>query len=151
MRAWVVANGLHLHADKTHAGDCRQAGKGFEFLGYRFEAGQRWVRKKSLQRFKDRVRDQTRRTRGDSLKRIIADLNPMLRGWFGYFKHAHESTFQPLDGFIRRRLRAPLRQQEKRPGFGRCHADHHRWPIAFFAAAGLFALYPACQRERDSR
>jgi len=151
VRAWVEANGLHLHADKTHVGDCRQAGQGFEFLGYRFEAGKRWVRKKSLQRFKDRLREKTRRTRGDSLKRIIADLNPMLRGWFGYFKHAHEYTFQPLDGFIRRRLRALLRKQEKRPGFGRCHADHQRWPIAFFAAAGLFALYPAWQRERDSR
>lgn len=151
VRAWVDANGLQLNADKTHVGDCRQAGKGFEFLGYRFEAGKRWVRKKSLQRFKDRLREKTRRTRGDSLERIIADLNPMVRGWFGYFKHAHEYTFQPLDGFLRRRLRALLRKQAKRPGFGRCYADHQRWPIAFFAAAGLFALYPAWQRERDSR
>jgi RNA-directed DNA polymerase len=75
----------------------------------------------------------------------------MLRGWFGYFKHAHEYTFQALDGLIRRRLRAVLRKQEKRPGFGRCPADHQRWPNAFFAAAGLFALYPAWQRERYSR
>ena len=148
---WVEANGLRLPPDKTHRGDCRQPGEGFEFLGYRFEAGKRWVRKKSLDRFKERIRETTRRTRGDSLTRIVADLNPMLRGWFGYFQHAHEYTFQPLDGFIRRRLRALLRKQEKRPGFGRCHADHQRWPIAFFAAAGLFAFYPAWQSERDSR
>ena len=151
VRAWVEANGLRLHPDQTHVGDCREAGQGFEFLGYRFEAGKRWVRKKSLDRFKARVREQTRRTRGDSLTRIIADLNPMLCGWFGYFKHAHEYTFQPVDGLIRRRLRALLRKQEKRPGFGRCYADHQRWPNAFFAAAGLFALYPAWQQERDSR
>ena len=44
MRAWVIANGLTLHPDKTHLGDCREDGQGFEFLGYRFEAGKRWVR-----------------------------------------------------------------------------------------------------------
>jgi hypothetical protein len=43
MRAWVNANGLTLHPDKTHIGDCRVEGQGFEFLGYRFEAGERWV------------------------------------------------------------------------------------------------------------
>ena len=48
VRAWVEQNGLKLNADKTHVGDCRQAGQGFEFLGYRFEVGRRWVRRKSL-------------------------------------------------------------------------------------------------------
>jgi RNA-directed DNA polymerase len=151
IRDWVAENGLTLHPDKTHLGDCRQAGQGFDFLGYRFEAGKRWVRKKSLKRFKDGLRAKTRRTRGASLERIIADLNPTLRGWFGYFKHAHSSTFRKLDGFIRRRLRALLRKQEKRPGIGRCLADQQRWNNAFFAAAGLFALYPAWQAERDPR
>ncbi|MCB1568755.1 MAG: group II intron reverse transcriptase/maturase [Xanthomonadales bacterium] len=47
IREWVEANGLTLHADKTHVGDCRQVGQGFDFLGYRFEAGQRRVRKMS--------------------------------------------------------------------------------------------------------
>jgi RNA-directed DNA polymerase len=151
IKSWVTKNGLRLHPDKTHVGDCRQAGQGFDFLGYRFEAGKRWVRKKSLRRFKDNIRVKTRRTRGTSLARIIADLNPTLRGWFGYFKHAHSSTFRKLDGFIRRRLRALLRKQEKRPGIGRCLADQQRWTNAFFAAAGLFALHPAWQAERDSR
>jgi RNA-directed DNA polymerase len=45
MRAWVNANGLTRHPDKTYVGDCRVEGHGFEFLGYRFEAGQRWVPK----------------------------------------------------------------------------------------------------------
>ena len=39
IRAWVAENGLSLHPDKTHVGDCRQPGRGFDFLGYRFEAG----------------------------------------------------------------------------------------------------------------
>jgi len=151
IREWVEANGLTLHPDKTHLGDCRQAGEGFEFLGYRFEAGQRWVRKKSLSRFKDRIREKTKRTRGDSLDRIVGDLNPMLRGWYGYFKHAHGGIFRYLDGFIRRRLRSLLRKQDKRPGIGRCPNDHRRWPNAYFAAAGLFALHPAWQAERHPR
>ena len=143
VREWVDANGLTLHPDKTHVGDCRQKGEGFEFLGYRFEAGRRWVRKKSLKRIKDAIRSKTGRMRGGSLKEIINDLNPTLRGWFGYFKHAQRSTFNRLDGFIRRRLRAMLRKREKRPGMGRCLNDHKRWSNAFFAGAGLFALYPA--------
>jgi len=151
IRDWVADHGLTLHPDKTHLGDCRQPGEGFDFLGYRFEAGKRWVRKKSLKRFKDGIRAKTKRTRGASLARIVADLNPTLRGWFGYFKHAHSSTFRKLDGFIRRRLRALLRKQEKRPGIGRCLADQQRWNNAFFAAAGLFALYPAWQTERHPR
>ena len=64
MRAWVEANGLKLHPDKTHVGDCRIAGEGFEFLGYRFEAGQRWVRQKSLKALRDKIRDRTKRTCG---------------------------------------------------------------------------------------
>ncbi len=79
VRTWVNANGLTLHPDKTRIGDSRQKGQGFDFLGYRFEAGQRFVRSKSLQAFKDKVRARTIRSRGDSLERIIADLNPMLR------------------------------------------------------------------------
>ena len=45
VEAWVAANGLTLHPDKTRVGDSRQPGRGFEFLGYRFEAGRRLVRR----------------------------------------------------------------------------------------------------------
>ena len=104
--AWVAENGLTLHPDKTRIGDCREPGQGFEFLGYRFEAGLRLVRKKSLRAFKDKVRAMTGRSRGASMRRIIDDLNPVLRGWFGYFKQAAPSVHHRLDGFIRRRLRS---------------------------------------------
>jgi len=151
IRAWVAENGLALHPNKTHVGDSRQPGQGFEFLGYRFEAGRRTVRKKSMDRLKDTIRDKTRRTRGQSLAVIVADLNPVLRGWFGYFKHAHRYTFPAVDGFVRRRLRALLRKQQHRPGFGRCLADQIRWTNAFFAAAGLFALDTAWRSARRPR
>lgn len=152
IRAWVADNGLRLHPNKTHVGDCRQRGEGFEFLGYRFEAGRRFVRKKSLNRFKDSIRAKTRRTRGQTLAVVVADLNRLLRGWFAYFKHAHPCTFLPLDQFIRRRLRALLRKQTlRRGGMGLTLMDHQRWPKAFFAEAGLLALHTAWQTARHSR
>ena len=152
IRAWVGENGLRLHANKTHIGDCRQRGEGFEFLGYRFEAGRRFVRRKSLNRLKDKIRAKTRRTRGESLARIIDDLNRTLKGWFVYFKHAHPRTFIALDQFIRRRLRSLLHKQRlRRAGHGRTRADHQLWPNAFFAQAGLLALHTAWQTARHSR
>jgi RNA-directed DNA polymerase len=152
IRAWVADNGLRLHPGKTHIGDCRQRGEGFEFLGYRFEVGRRFVRKKSLNRFKDSIRAKTRRTRGQSLAVIIADLNPLLHGWFKYFKHAHPRTFDMLDKFIRRRLRSLLlKQTKKRSAFGISRATHQLWPNAFFAQAGLLALNTAWQTARHSR
>jgi RNA-directed DNA polymerase len=152
VRAWVDENGLRLHPNKTHVGDCRQRGEGFEFLGYRFEAGHRLVRKKSLDRFKDSIRAKTRRTRGQALARIVADLNSLLRGWFAYFKHAHPYTFKSLDQLTRRRLRAVLhRQTFRRSGMGLTARDHRRWPNAFFAEAGLLALHTAWQTARHSR
>ena len=44
IQAWVEQNGLRLHPDKTRVVNCMEKGQGFEFLGYRFEAGRRWVR-----------------------------------------------------------------------------------------------------------
>jgi RNA-directed DNA polymerase len=151
VKSWVEQNGLRLNADKTHVGDCRQAGQGFEFLGYRFEAGRRWVRPKSLKALRERIRMKTQRTRGDSLAKIIEDLNPMLRGWFNYFKQAHPLVHEWMDGFTRRRLRAILRKQEKRPGMGRCLDDHLRWPNAYFATQGLFTMVTARVVASQSR
>ena len=52
-------------------------------MGYRFEAGKRFVRKKSLKSFRDKVRAKTKRSRSGSINEIIADLNPMLREGVG--------------------------------------------------------------------
>lgn len=148
---WTERNGLTLHPDKTHVGDAVQPGQGFDFLGYRFECGRRHVRRKSLKAFRDKVRRKTRRSRGDSVAYIITELNVMLRGWFSYFQHAHPWVFRALDGFIRRRLRAIRRKQQKRPGQGQTHADHRRWPNRYFAELGLFSLQTAHALARQSR
>lgn len=151
VRAWTEANGLMLHPEKTHLGNCLEKGQGFDFLGYRFECGRRFVRKKSLRALMDRIRMKTMRTRSGSLGDIIAELNPTLRGWFAYFKHAIIGTFRTIDGFVRRRLRALLRRRRKRPGQGHCYADHRRWPNAFFAKRRLFTMHEARLMARQSR
>jgi RNA-directed DNA polymerase len=151
VKVWVATNGLTLHPEKTRIANCRKKGNGFEFLGYRFERGRRYVRKKSLDKLKETIREKTRRTRGQSLKVVVVDLNRTLKGWFGYFKHAHPRTFRNLDKLIRRRLRAILRKQTRRPGFGKARSDHQRWPNAYFAEAGLLALYTTWQTARQSR
>ena len=118
VKSWVEQNGLRLNADKTHVGDCRQAGQGFEFLGYRFEAGRRWVRPKSFKALRERIRIKTKRTRGESLAKIIADLNPMLRGWFNYFKQAHPMVHELMDGFTRRQTAGAAAQAREATGDG---------------------------------
>jgi RNA-directed DNA polymerase len=151
IQVWVAQQGLRLHPEKTRVGNCMEKGQGFDFLGYRFEAGRRWVRAKSRQALRDKIREKTGRTRSGSLETIISELNPILKGWFGYFQHAHRTTFRDVDGFVRRRLRAILRKREKRPGFGRTRRDHFRWPNAFFAEHGLFTLHEAYVLASQSR
>ncbi len=68
-----------------------------------------------------------------------------------YFKHAHHYTFNSLDGFIRRRLRAVLSKRKKRPGSGRTDRDHRQWPNAFFAERRLFTMQKAHVPARQSR
>ncbi|MEI6242420.1 MAG: group II intron reverse transcriptase/maturase [Chlamydiota bacterium] len=140
VRKWTVERGLCLHPEKTHIGNCIEKGQGFEFLGYRFEAGRKYVRKKSFEKLKEAIRAKTSRSCGSSILRVIENLNPLLKGWYNYFKHAHKTTFPYVDGFIRRRIRAILRAQEKRQAFGRTQEDHKRWPNKYFANLGLFTM-----------
>jgi RNA-directed DNA polymerase len=62
---------------------------GFDFLGYHFERDRVWPRKKSLEKLKDTIREKTKRTVVAELPGVIADLNPTLRGWYGYFQHSY--------------------------------------------------------------
>jgi RNA-directed DNA polymerase len=76
----------------------------------------RRIADKAVARFKDRVRDLTRRHRGVSLERVIADLNPLLRGWAGYFGFSQGRELGSLDGWTRRRLRCVVWVQWKTRG-----------------------------------
>ena len=151
MRSWVTANGLTLHPDKTHLGDCRVDAQGFELLEYRFEAGKRWVRKQSPMSLKNKVRAKTKRNEGNSIECVIASPNPTLRRRFEYFQHAHRYTFSTLDGFIRRRLRTMLRRKKHRPGQGRCLRDHKQWPNTPFEMRGSTRLAGASPLDGNTK
>jgi RNA-directed DNA polymerase len=148
VQQWTASAGLTLHPAKTRIVDATQRG-GFDFLGYHFERGYRWPRKKSLKKFKDTIRAKTKRTNGQSLQVIIADVNRSAQGWFGYFKHSHWTTFKPLDSWIRARLRSILRRRQKRRGRER-RRDRREWPNAFFTAQGLYSFVAAHAAVRQS-
>ncbi len=149
IRRWAEQNGLVVHPSKTRIVDATQKG-GFDFLGYHFERGMKWPRKKSLDKFKEAIRHQTRRKQGQSLKNVIATLRPIMRGWFEYFKHSQPSTFAELDGWTRGRLRSILRKHQGKKGRAR-GSDHQRWPNAYFDQLGLYSLVKARQVVLQSR
>jgi len=87
---------------------------GYSFYKYRGEVRIR-VATKSLQRFRQRMRQLTRRTRSGKLEDVIREVNQYLRGWIGYFRLADTpSVFEDLDGWIRRRLRQMVWKRWKR-------------------------------------
>ena len=73
---------------------------------------------------------------------MVAELNRTLRGWYGYFKHAHTGQLGEIDGWIRGRLRSILRKRRGGKGRGR-GLDHRRWPNRYFTGLGLYCLMDA--------
>lgn len=145
---WTQEAGLTLHPEKTHI--VQATSEGFDFLGYTFQNGTKRPRKKSLKKLKDTIRAKTGRSNGHSLDRIIKDVNRTLIGWFNYFKYSHRYAFDPLDPWIRMRLRSILRNRIRGlRGRGR-GSDHQRWTNAFFAERGLFSLVAASAAARQS-
>ncbi len=88
-----------------------------KFLGFRFTWGRnlkRGIAPKALARFRERVRELTRRTCGVSMPEVVRRLARYLRGWGGYFGFCQTPTvLKSLDGWVRRRLRALLWTQWK--------------------------------------
>jgi len=89
-----------------------------KFLGFRFTNGRkpkRSIAPPACQRFKKRVREITRRTRGVSLERMIEELSRYLRGWRGYFGFCETSSvLRRFDSWVRRRLRSVVWKRWKR-------------------------------------
>jgi len=114
--------GVELHAKKTQIVHVRH---GFEFLGYKIKRGSRrlrlapdqirsgtlqgdlyaYPRQKSIEHFKDQIRKQTRRKAPLTTQQLIAEINPIIRGWGNYYCRSHvRRLFHQLDGWIVRRL-----------------------------------------------
>jgi RNA-directed DNA polymerase len=89
-----------------------------KFLGFSFTSGEspkRRIAPKAVERFKERVRELTRRTRGIGIERMAKELTLYLRGWIGYFgKCQTPSVLQSLEEWMRRRLRSVIWKQWKR-------------------------------------
>ena len=109
LRQWAEAAELTVHPTKTRIVNAES--EGFDFLGGHFRGSKKWPRKKSVNKLRDKLRPLTQRNNGGSLSDIIAKVNPILRGWYGYFQTSCPSGLKGTDGWIRRRLRALLRKR----------------------------------------
>ena len=89
-----------------------------KFLGFSFTNGKTPKRKiapKAVDRFKERIRELTSRTRGVSIERMAGDLTQYLRGWLGYFGKCETTrVLESLDQWTRRRFRSAIWKQWKR-------------------------------------
>jgi group II intron reverse transcriptase/maturase len=87
---------------------------GFSFYKYKGEMLIR-VAERSLERFHEKLRRLTKRTRSGKLEDIIQEINIYIVGWIGYYRQAKTpSTYRDLDSWIRRRLRQLIWKRWKR-------------------------------------
>ena len=114
--------GVALHREKTRIVHVRQ---GFEFLGYKIQRGKGFKlpagkrqqkrsnrmnlyvipREKSVERFRDQIRSLTRRKAPITLRTLLDQVNPVIRGWGNYYRKGNvRRLFHRLDGWIVRRL-----------------------------------------------
>ena len=147
--------GLELHPDKTRRVELYDGQQGFDFLGCHLhkrlsgklwaQAGerlyflQRWPSQRAMRGVRPRVKELTPRSRcHEDVRVVIADLNPVLRGWGGFFRTGNAARcFNQIDSYVWRRLRA-LRVKRKgrhlRPG------EAERWTRDYFHNLGLHRL-----------
>ena len=104
---------LRVNKEKSAVGKPQER----KFLGFSFTGGmkpRRRIAPKAVLRLKERIRELTRRSRGISLERMVAEVTEYLRGWIGYFGYCETPTvLRDLDAWIRRRLRCVQWKQWK--------------------------------------
>jgi len=109
--------GLQLHPDKTSIVHLHHGAHGFDFLGFHHHKVeswrwpgryylQRWPSERAMTAVRGKVRDATSvRQVGRSLTSVVTDLNPVLRGWGGYFRRGNSARkFSTLDSYVQERL-----------------------------------------------
>jgi RNA-directed DNA polymerase len=137
--------GLTLHTEKTRVVELRLRGDGFEFLGCHLRVVRshfkgktylfRWPSTKAMNAVREKIRSVThwrRWGRKLDLDEVIADLNPILRGWGNYFRTGNASRhFNTIDRYVTERLWALLRRRRCHQGRGRDRTlvpPHLSWP-----------------------
>jgi RNA-directed DNA polymerase len=147
--------GLELHPDKTKVVDLREGREGLDFLGCHFRAQfsgrawekyrkvryylHRWPSQAAMKRLRDKVRERTdRRRSGTDVREVIADLNPVLRGWGAYFRTGNAShKFRQVDDYVVWRLR---RLMVKKRGRNLRAGQSRTWTEEWFNGHGLYRL-----------
>jgi group II intron reverse transcriptase/maturase len=155
VRAILARLGLELHPDKTRRVELYDGKEGFDFLGchlHKRMSGklweqkrrrlyflQRWPSARSMQRIRQRVKELTPRSRCHAdVREVIADLNPVLRGWGNYFRTGNAATrFVQLDDYVHRRLRS---MRIKRKGRHLQAGEAACWTRESFENLGLHRL-----------
>jgi RNA-directed DNA polymerase len=151
----LASLGLRAHPDKTKVVDLREGREGLDFLGCHFRARMsgrlweqrrivryylhRWPSQTAMARLRTTVRDRTGRNRvGVDICDVIAELNPILRGWGNYFRTGNAADkFRQIDDYVVGRLRRLLikkRGRNLRPG------QVDQWTEAWFNGHGLQRL-----------
>ena len=129
--------GLQLSPEKTRI---TTYGRGYSFLGFVMSSRSRRMRPKSVQRFQDKVRELTVRSRNLDAQ-VIVELNRVIRGTANYFTprwSTNRWVLRKLDEWIRRRLRCMK--------FKRFSYHHnHRMRLKEFVRLGLWSLESFCQ------
>jgi RNA-directed DNA polymerase len=148
--------GLELHPEKTRVVDLREGREGFDFLGCHLRARvsgrllergvrryylQRWPSQRAMKRIRGKIRAKTDRRRRAGMKdvrEVIADLNPVLRGWGNYFRTGNANNkFVEIDRYAAWRLR---RLMVKRQGRNLRAGQAERWTHTWFHGLGLHQL-----------
>ena len=124
--------GLKLHPDKTKVVDLREGREGFDFLGWHFRARvsgrllergvrryylHRWPSQRSMKRIRQKIKAKTGRNRVGirDVRELIAELNPILRGWGNYFRTGNAAErFVQLDRYVAWRLKRLLVKRKGR-------------------------------------
>jgi group II intron reverse transcriptase/maturase len=109
--------GLDLHPDKTRISCLRRGQDGFVFLGFEHHMQEswkypgrwylmKWPSPRAMASIRGKVRDRTAKWRSSwPLEDVVADLNPVLRGWGNYFRHGNSARkFMAVDSYVRFRL-----------------------------------------------
>jgi len=147
--------GLELHPDKTKVVDLRQGREGLDFLGCHFHARMsgrlweqrrivryylhRWPSQRAMNRLRDKIRARTGRNRaGTDIREVIADLNPILRGWGNYFRTGNAAgKFRQADRYVVSRLhRLMIKKRGRNLRAGQADA----WTEDWFNGHGLHRL-----------
>ncbi len=151
IQQWCDKVKLILHPEKTKIVDMSAEKATLDFLGYTFYRSKkgtikRRVRLKSEKKFRSKIKPLTKRSNGRSIEHIIALVNPILKGWYGYFKHTTQGYLRERDGWVRKRLREILRRRQgkKRRAHG---SENYQWPNHYFRKLGLFSLEDAVKKE----